>query len=420
MLGNLEVLPPTLAGFVRRGGAVLLASDRPVRNPEARRQLLDLAGVGIGTDTLHHRDGESCYKGLDYCPFVFPVGEGESTLFSDPLTGKTRDVATNVPSFLVGGPQRGRVRPIATLPDQCVLDANEVLFQRRRADRPLFAVAGEYGEGRVLVMADHSVFINEMMLPTDNGNFEFASGVVAWLRGDDARRNEVLFVDERGVQTKFEIPLKSLNIPPEEMMRLLFANRNEILATGERVMGRLEAEGAFDRGVMKLLDRAGLPPGRLGRYALLISTALAGLYTLYRVGFRHRFRHDPTAPLLATALDRNLPVAALAEQRHRALLAGGNLAEPAMHLARQWFARFGVESFRGEMPALEARGEWWGRWRMAARLRGVWRLAAGREGRVTARRLARLERDLFDLRAAHKRGEWRLSAEAVVSPAAHL
>ena len=229
----------------------------------------------------------------------------------------------------------------------------------------------------------------------------------------DGRRTQVLFVDERGIQTKFEIPLKSINIPPEEAMRMLFANRNEILAAGENVLGRFEAEGRFDRGLMNVLARAGFPPSRLGWYALVVLTALLGLYALYRIGFRGRFHHDLTAPMLATAIDRNLPVAALAEQRHLTLLASGNLAEPAIHLARQWFARFGVETFRGPMPALESRGNWWHRRRLAARLRGVWRLAAGQGGRVAPRRLEALERDLIDLRDAHKRGEWRLSAAVI-------
>jgi hypothetical protein len=392
----------------------LLSGDRPLRNRVAQQQLRAVAGVSIGGYTLHCLEEKSCYKWLDYCPLVVPLPEREPNLFSDLVTGRSRGVATNLPSFLVMERRAGQVGPIATMPDHCVHPPGEVLRLLQPEGRPLFAVAGEFGKGRVLVMADHSVFINEMMLPTDNGNFDFTANAIGWLR--DGRRTKVLFVDERGIQTKFEIPLKSINIPPEEAMRMLFANRNEILAAGENVLGRVEADGAFDRGLMNVLDRAGMPPGRIVLFALVVLTGLFGLYAVYRVGVRGRFHHDLTAPVLATAIDRNLPVAALAEQRHRVLLAGGNLAEPAMHLARQWFARFGVETFGGPMPALESRGTWWHRRRMAARLRGVWRLAAGQGGHVAPRRLEALERELSKLRAAHERGEWRLHVRQAFQP----
>ena len=412
VLGNLDVIPATLTSFVRNGGAVLLASDRPLREPVARQQLLAVAGVGIGENTLQCIDNKSCYQWLFYCPYAVPLQGRGPDLFSDPVTGRAREVATNVPSYLVKERPVGDVAPIATLPDGCFFDGDERRFEGPgRRHRPLFAVAGDFGKGRALVMADHSVFINEMMLPTDNGNFDFTANAIGWLR--DGRRTKVLFVDERGIQTKFEIPLKSINIPPEEAMRMLFANRNEILAAGENVLGRVEADGAFDRGLMNVLDRAGMPPGRIVLFALVILTGLFGLFAVYRISFRGRFHHDLTAPILATAIDRNLPVAALAEQRHRTLLAGGNLAEPAMHLARQWFARFGVEAFTGRMPTVEFRAGWWQRQMLSVRLRAVWRVAAGQWGRVASSGLGALERDLSFLRAAHARGEWRLSSAGI-------
>ena len=92
------------------------------------------------------------------------------------------------------------------------------------------------------------------------------------------------------------------------------------------------------------------------------------------------------------------------------MLASGNLTEPATHLARQWFARLGVEAFDGPMPTLDARGGWWRRRRLATLLRESWEVAAGRGRRITPRRLKALERNLSELRAAHERGEWRLSA----------
>ncbi len=412
VLGDLDVLPKGLIEFARKGGAVLIASDRRPSRVGVGDSLREMAGVSIRPHTLNCYAPIKCYRGLQHCPLVYQTVGALPALFNDPKTGQPLSVATNVPSFLTVERRGSPVRPIATLPLECTFETPKGLS--RLWGVPLFAVAGDVGEGRVLVLADHSIFINEMMLPQDNGNVDFASNAIAWLRGDDAnRRTQVLFVEEGKIQTNFEIPLKSINIPPEEIARLLFEKRNEILVTANNVLVRLEDQGSFDNGVMNLFDRAGFPPARLGRYAFVALTIALGLYALYRVGIRSGFRHDLSAPMLPIVLDRNLPVAALAEQRHLTMLARGNLSEPATHLARQWFARLGVEAFDGQMPTLDARGGWWRRRRLAARLGEAWRVASGHAGRVTPQRLRVIERDLSELRAAHERGEWRLFAAII-------
>ena len=62
-----------------------------------------------------------------------------------------------------------------------------------------FAVGAQLaGGGRLLVLADHSIFINDMMLQTDNDNIPFAFNVVRWLTdaGNGQRRTDVLFYDD--------------------------------------------------------------------------------------------------------------------------------------------------------------------------------------------------------------------------------
>ena len=72
------------------------------------------------------------------------------------------------------------------------------------------------GNGRVLVLADHSIFINEMMLPSDNGNVEFTYNCLEWLRGDPKDgRNQVLFVEDGTINSRFEVPLKEV---PDELL----------------------------------------------------------------------------------------------------------------------------------------------------------------------------------------------------------
>jgi hypothetical protein len=405
-VSHVPVSPRGLAEFVERGGAVLIAGDHPPGGGTAVRYIRDLAGVDIGPDTMTCPDPESCFHNLPYCPLLRPSESASQTLFKDRL-----QVATNVPSWLIARKRvPGSIAPLAYLPPGTVVESRGdlnpwglVLEKRRRP--PLFAVGGERGEGRVLVLADHSIFINEMMLPTDNNNVEFTYNVVDWLR-EGKKRDRVLFIEDGQVQTKFDIPLKSPNLSPEEAMKMLFDRRNQLLAEAEKGLVRLEEDDAFNRGLLSALERLGWPTWRIVRYLLVLATMLLGAYLFYRLGMRDRFRHDPTVPVLAPALGKTLPAAPLVHQRAEELLKHDNLSEPAADLTRRWFARLGIEP-AGAEPAFTAQGSWWQRSRQESRLRRLWRLAGGRSReRVTAPQLWRLQRELDQLRAGWERGAW--------------
>jgi hypothetical protein len=413
-LDQLQSVPGGLEGFLLNGGAVLAASDRAIRSETVREQLGRVAGVTISADTLVCPNGfvqeegglfrSVCYKGLPYCPWLVPARPAGDFLFQNlPL-----QVATNVPSMLRLRRRVPGIRLLATLPNQCKLETRgglEDLF-----GPPPFAVGGDVGEGRLLVLADHSIFINEMMLPTDNSNVEFTYNCVRWLRGEEGRRTRVLFVEDGRIQTKLDIPMKSARLPMEEALKMIFERRNELLAEGEAGLARLEENDFFNRKLLDFLDHLGWPPFRLLRPALLLGTLALLVYGVYRLGIRQRFRHDPSTPLLASAVGRNLPVAPLLEQRTDALLRGGNLWEPAAVLARRWFARLGAEGGGDEGPTFEARGGWWQRRRLLGRLRRLWRLAQGRQPeRVSAPEMWRLQREMDELRAAWECGAWSVA-----------
>jgi hypothetical protein len=410
-LGDLGVLsrvrpavPGGLEGFVRRGGAVLLATDRAVPD-DAAQGLRAVAGVSINRETYHHP--HECYRGVSYCPRLRPSRFGDLGLLGD----KGRDnrgelnVYTNLPSRLV---QRrefpGGVRPQATLPPGSLAELPSGVLFGDFGQAPLFAVGGELGDGRVLVLADHSVFINQMMLPTDTNNVEFSYNVVRWLQGPGAKRTRVLFVEDGLVQTKLDIPLRSVSIPPAELLNLLFARRNQILAEAENVVARLEDDDAFNS---RVFDSLGRSPEDLVMMLAVLGTLVGLLYLAYRLGVRARFRHDTTVPLLTAELGRVLPDEPLVSQRRQELLRAGDLREPAATMARRWFARLGIDPL-GPEPAFEAAGGWWHRFRLVSRLRWLWRLAAGRApSRVSPAELWRLQRELDGLSIAHQRGEWR-------------
>ena len=74
----------TLEAFVRRGGAVLAASDRAIRDEEVQRELIAVAGVTISQETVRCLDLSFCYRGLWYCPVVQGTGRRWTSTVSPP------------------------------------------------------------------------------------------------------------------------------------------------------------------------------------------------------------------------------------------------------------------------------------------------------------------------------------------------
>ena len=71
--------------------------------------------------------------------------------------------------------------------------------------RDFFAASGKMGEGRFLVLADHSVFVNLMTLQFDNANLAFTENCINWLKGDE-ERTRCLFVEDGEIRTDFKLP----------------------------------------------------------------------------------------------------------------------------------------------------------------------------------------------------------------------
>lgn len=425
VLGDLDLLAQTRDGvrggletFVRRGGAVLLAGDRAVTDDTAAEELLSVSGVLVSRESYHSPRVSDAYHGLSYCPRVRPRDSSRLGFLSS--TGAIDDyslnVFTNVPAKLRR--QRefpGEVRPELSLPPGSLLELPGGFFRTDDELAPLFGVAGTLGEGRVVVLADHSLFINQMMLPRDNNNVEFSYNLVRWLRGEGGKRDRALFIENGTVQSRFDIPLRSVDIPPEEVLKLLFARRNELLVEGERALARLEEQDFFNRRLFDGLDAARLTPQRLILAAIFLGTLALALYLFYRLGIRGRFRHDPTVAPLTNALGRTAPVQPLLRQRREVLLQTRNLFEPAAQLVRRWFVRLGVDPADGDPPFV-IRGPWWQRWWLRRQLRALLRLARGRgDSRITPGQLGRLQRELDHLLVAFQRGDWQFGPTAALS-----
>jgi hypothetical protein len=277
---------------------------------------------------------------------------------------------------------------------------------------PMFAVGGEVDNGRVLVLADHSIFINQMMVPADNNNAEFAWNCLDWLAADrPGERRKVLFVEDGTIQTDFKVPLKDgPGLPPG-------ATRAMVVALDE-TLAKLEEKGTLDEA---MLDRLGASrpgdPSRLLRRALEILTLVLLLYLAYRVGIRGRFRLEAAVPLLAHEVARHTPVAPLLEQRYRSALQAGNLWETAHGLARQWLASLPAHAGTAAPPRVAAQGGWWQRRRLRRRFLRLWRLAHDTTPvRVRPRALRTLLRDLDAVNAALADGSLQLPPRPAHDP----
>jgi hypothetical protein len=395
-----------LRQFVVDGGATLIATDRAPRR-EATEELVEAAGVTINGQPFvgPAEEADGLYHGKAFCPLLDPATGEKPDLFRIlPVPGSPQlHVATNAPSRLEIRRRKTLLPQLAWLPRGSHVEGLPGSFVPWWQKGPLFAVGGSVDRGRILVLADHSIFINEMMVPTDNNNVEFAWNCLKWLQGEgEQRRHKVLFVEDGFIQTNLKVPLKeSSELPPG-------ATRAAVVVIDD-TLAKLEDKGTLDEA---FLDRLGASrfegPNRLVRRALEVLTVVFLVYFIYRVGIRGRFRLDAAVPLLAHEVARHTPAAPLLEQRYRAALKAGNLWETAHGLARQWFASL-APGVGAAPPAVVVRGGWWQRSSLRRRFRRLWRLAHDSTPvRVSPRALRGLLRDLDEMKAALADGTIRL------------
>ncbi|HZV06335.1 MAG TPA: DUF4350 domain-containing protein [Gemmataceae bacterium] len=481
MLGNPICLRPRnfpdgLRKFVEQGGAVLIATDQKP-DAEAEALLSELAGVTVTGQTLVFRQPSGaggpmpCYNGSDCCPILEPIeglttasgsmsvlgtlssllgAGGRPDLFRrDPQPGSSRlQVATNAPSRLIATEKdvtwwvKSGIHCLARLPSRCENESGEEVdpstpqirgsFTRLTQglafnDRMLFAVGGTVGKGRVLVLADHSIFINRMMLPREIHNMEFAANCLHWLRGGvstpmeaakaalkkdpDAlqqligQRKYVLFWDDGKVHRDFNVPLKKVSLPPK------LPPEPAIVAAIDKTIAKLEDENYFNEELL-----AGLDDLAGGRQRLLVSvvyllTLAAFLFLVYRFLWRARHRLETAAPLLADAVGQHEPRATLLDQRRRALLRLGNVWEMGHCLARECFESAGVALTGASPPRVTmTQGSWRQRWRIRRRVARLWRLARGTTPvPLSPAALHHQVRELEELKTALANGTIRLT-----------
>jgi hypothetical protein len=315
----------------------------------------------------------SAYLTQGDCIYVEPVDRAEGLLEDLPR------LATNRPSYLEFT-RVPHLKLLAQFPEGTYINGG------RSRSRLAFAAGGDRDEGRVLLLADHSVFINAMLWQNDNDNAFFAENCARWLA--DGKRTEVLFIEDGEVQTQFNIPLKPPAMPPLD----------SLVAAIDQGLSTLEEEDRFNRLTRGIFDE--MEGDKVVRGLVIVLTLGAGFYGLGKLSqARHRFETE--VPLLERAAQGSVSPLALYEQRERALLRQGNFLETARGIIREEFDKIlgpGVASKR--IPAVLSSGGWWARRRRRQQVRRLWRVAYGASpGIVSAKRLAGLEMEIAQLRS---------------------
>jgi hypothetical protein len=394
-----------LRSFLGRGGAVLIATDRGARNPRPWEGAL---GVQIKGLLVQAHDPNSMYRGSPDCPYVQPMRSASAKTLPQPPV--SLPVATNRTSCLeIKGSE---LTPFLSFPIDCHFPGDQFPV----AWLYPFGMGGRVSSGRVLVLADHSIFINGMMLQTDNGNFDFAYTCVQWLLQSDQsgqKRNQAMFIDEGTVFTTFEVPvdLKPDAGPP-------------LVDLANQFIAQMEQEDFLNRFIARHITPRGIFRG-----LVLLGTLLLLLYGGYRL-VRAAYHLEAQVPLVSRRVGQLVAAPAVVDQRHQALLRQGNLWEAARDLARTCFTGLGIplsppsptagtgRSLAGpaRLPRVHSSAAWRQRRALRQTVYQLWRLASSpRPRRISRRRFAQLVNQVEAVTAAVHDGTLRITGPGETS-----
>jgi hypothetical protein len=388
----LDAVPGGLEAFVQQGGAVLVATDSDLRHNALER----LTGCVVdghhawgwvpGQPATMRMPPRFVYRGLQgglpECLVAQPTGNGPPLFMETGRPQTPLSVVTNRAGFLETTHRanqlrlrRERVHVVANLPGKSWFQHGDT-YNFEVDPRP-FAITREAGGGRLLLTADHSVFINEMLLQVDNGNFKFAVNAVAWLK--DEKRTRVLLVVDGTIQSPFDVRFKNPDLRDLQAQWAAIGD-NMLLDWQEQHKKTNEiddlAAGVIDNGPGDWIFGH---PGPRNLYLFLVLAAALGMlfYGLLRL---LRASHGPEAgvPLFENAVHHHRPARSAPAIKRRYALAEDDMRGFAREAAREWWASLPGSPPGGPLdapPVVEAEGGWLRRRRLTRELHSLWCLA---------------------------------------------
>jgi hypothetical protein len=393
--------PEDLQAFLNDGGTVFVATDHPTWPVN---DWLSSLRFFIPAGRVTTGNTAEMYRGLSDCPYVVPAVQDQVPIFHD-----LKKVATNRP----GEVRAPGATVLARFGRSCVSAAPPDRFSRfLRAD---FAVYQPVGAGRLLVMSDHSVFINTMMMKDDNDNFTLAERTLEWLVGPE-KRSGCLFYEDGFVRDSFDVAW--IDPPPpslKEIAEILKDNwpaaiplMNAFARAAQAPDGPLRDLQGRDAPLNRWLNSL-LPRSVLGQ-VLAVAAAVALILLGLSRATTARQRTDTEVAPAAEAPDPDEEDGTPLQRRLVAQAGRGDWYEVAREQVRERFRALGLLEADPDRPPTVGllRGGWLRGRRLRRQVQELWRVGFGRAPEeVSAARWGELAARLDALEQSAVAGVWR-------------
>jgi hypothetical protein len=361
-----------LKGFLDEGGAVLVATDWPYTFSQ------DFGALSITGETVRAlADPQFAYQGNLQCPVIRDFEPGH------PLFKSVTRLVTIRPSKILYKPgETGRLQPLAGfgIAEQNLPPGMKSTF--------ILGSSGEGdNEGRMLVVAGLSCFINRALIFSKADNATFAKNCADWLT-DNHVRKYCLFVEDGSVRDKLDTPLERMPLPDEVLINL--------------ILQTIDEENLANRYLLAIV-----PKDLILHWLLLGLTVPVLIRLLYRL-FASRSVREPGLPLTSRTLELTTSKRPLMVQRHDILTSTANLTEIAGSVIGSWLEECGLAN-TVKPPHVEAAAGARASRRWQREIDELWELAHGRSRRpVGPDRFRTILQRLGRARQAMHNGQLRL------------
>ena len=418
--------PMSLANAaIQAGGAALIASDAQTLFANAFQ---NARGGNLGNTSIpegrvaggNNTKPESLFLGRPNMPFVVPLRRPGG--FAGPewkiFEGLSR-IATNKPSLILAPEARGEFGSrLASYPEDC----NFQIGQRSGDvdhDEHFFAVGGTGGQNRVryrfLALADPSVFINQMMMASDeNGavdNLEFSARIVSYLveKDDGTRRTRCLLIQDGVVVESFD-SLRNM-MQPQLPMPNIMAMQDKLTDFGNQILDDFQSKDRAFNALMGL-DEERQKRNFASYFKYLISTLIllrVVWYLVNRTWTAKRPAEGPPPPSGGLPVaKKNAKLRGLFDRRQKELFRRNNIYEPIRTVVREMFLAAGAPENPGKrMPEVGIMDAVTRPETLVDALTDLWKIAYGPARVVTVDRWKRLAPLLDRVRQANADGKWR-------------
>jgi hypothetical protein len=229
----------TLLNVLNRRGAILLAAD----DQRSSASLVAKLGVRISSGPIQVRDEQYQYSGYSDCVRIpsSESTEGVFGTFPHPVTDGLREIVANRAGYLTTSRR-------AFLKWQTIAETSPATAPTGSGawQRTFMKVAENAQTGsRALVVADHSIFTNQMLAVADNA--QLASQAIAWL-GEGKTR--VIILVDRDIVSPNDPSLVDIELPqpsPQQVRDALASlPPDEFLAAINGIGAVIEDEGILN------------------------------------------------------------------------------------------------------------------------------------------------------------------------------